>query len=266
MTDTKMQPIASATQALSRITLVASDMDGTMTSHGRFSTSVFRAFDDLRNSGVRILLITGRSAGWVNGLVSLLPIDGAVAENGGIYFPANEESHGTELIALRGSRKEHKEALRNMFLILQKEFPQISEAPDNTYRLTDWTFSVEGLTDSELTRMKTLCNSHDWDFTYSNVQCHITPRGQDKSQGLLKLISEIPHLKADPTNVLTIGDSPNDESIFDTNKFPCSVGVANIKKYATRLAHLPAYVTTEKEGNGFCEMVAALVASQKNRK
>lgn len=258
----RLQPLATATSLLQKITLVASDMDGTMTQSGRFTSDLFRAFQILRKHNIRIVLITGRSAGWVNGLASLLPIDGAVAENGGIYFPSDTESHGIDLIKLQGTRLQHKDNLRKMFLELQKEFPQISEAPDNAYRVTDWTFSVDGLSETNLKRMKFLCEKAGWDFTYSNVQCHITPIGQDKAKGLARLFSEIPNLKAENHEVLTIGDSPNDESLFDSNIFPCSVGVANIQKYVDRIQHLPKFMTTQTEGHGFLELAEAIAAAR----
>jgi HAD superfamily hydrolase (TIGR01484 family) len=257
-----MTPLSESLSRLNGITLVASDMDGTMTTNGRFSPDVFHAFEKLEKAGIRIVLITGRSAGWVNGLVSLLPIHGAIAENGGLYFPAQGESGGTEIVSLRGSRQEHKQALRAMFHTLQKEFPRLEEAPDNTFRITDWTFSVKGLSENELMRMNKLCELHSWSFTYSNVQCHIMLPEQNKSAGLKKVLSQEPNLRASLQEVLTIGDSPNDETLFNTAEFPNSVGVANVKNYARILKHLPAFVTTHAESAGFCEMASLLVQSK----
>ena len=54
--------------------------------------------------------------------------------------------------------------------------------------------------------------------------------------------------------VVTVGDSPNDESLFDKNYFGVSVGVANVLEYVDKLEHKPAYVTDNKEGEGFCEL------------
>ena len=54
-----------------------------------------------------------------------------------------------------------------------------------------------------------------------------------------------------------IGDSPNDEPMFE--KFPHSVGVANIKKFATQLQSKPAYVTDSEGGQGFSEFANHLL-------
>ena len=54
--------------------------------------------------------------------------------------------------------------------------------------------------------------------------------------------------------VLTVGDSPNDEAMFDDTKFPISVGVANIRHYQDKMLHLPKYVTQASEFAGFSEL------------
>jgi hydroxymethylpyrimidine pyrophosphatase-like HAD family hydrolase len=55
-----------------------------------------------------------------------------------------------------------------------------------------------------------------------------------------------------------VGDSPNDAPMFAY--FPHAVGVANIRDFAGRLPHEPAYVTSAQAGAGFCEVVDFLLA------
>ncbi len=97
-----------------------------------------------------------------------------------------------------------------------------------------------------------------WSFTYSNVQCHIKPPHQDKATGLLSVLSK--HFpKLNSQQMLTVGDSPNDEAMFDTTKFPISVGVANICHYHDKMLHLPKYVTHASEFAGFSELAKVLL-------
>ena len=63
-----------------------------------------------------------------------------------------------------------------------------------------------------------------------------------------------------PGRVLFIGDSPNDEPMF--RAFPVSVGVANIRRVAARMSHLPAYVTRGEGGAGFVELAEHLLAAR----
>jgi len=59
---------------------------------------------------------------------------------------------------------------------------------------------------------------------------------------------------------MTVGDSPNDENLFDDRCFPISVGVANVLEYAQQLQYQPVYVTTAAEGEGFCELIQYLIS------
>ena len=58
---------------------------------------------------------------------------------------------------------------------------------------------------------------------------------------------------------MTVGDSPNDESLFDKNLFSLTFGVANIAKYLETLEHKPLYITNLSESDGFGELVKLLV-------
>ncbi|MFN6571687.1 HAD family hydrolase [Dendronalium sp. ChiSLP03b] len=245
---------------LSNICLVATDMDGTLTTKGKFSAALLQALEDLTAVGIKVLIVTGRSAGWVSGLSSLLPVAGALAENGGLFYSSGSE----QPIALTPipDLTVHRQHLALVFEQLKIKFPQIQESSDNRYRITDWTFDVASLSPDDLQILGNLCQQMGWGFTYSNVQCHIKPQGQDKAVGLLQVLQE--HLpNYSPKQVVTVGDSPNDESLFNRLYFPVSVGVANVLQYANQLQHQPTYITAATEGEGFCELSSYILKSLK---
>ncbi len=249
-------PLAQA-DPFHKIRLIATDMDGTLTIAEKFTPNLFKAFETLTAQGLQIVVTTGRSAGWVNGLAHYLPVVGAIAENGGVFYRGESEILLTAIADLT----QHRQQLADSFARLKTQFPHLRESSDNRFRLTDWTFDVEGLSLEALTTIAQLCESWGWSFTYSTVQCHIKPLQQNKATGLLKALKDyFPDYSSE--QVLTVGDSPNDESLFDASLFPSSVGVANILNYSDRLLHKPAYVTAASEGEGFCELVAAIVHSQ----
>jgi len=231
-------------------------MDGTLTRRGKFMSKLLQALEDLATANIKVLIVTGRSAGWVSGLSSLMPVVGAVAENGGLFYLSGSDTP----IALTPipDLASHRQLLAAAFGQLQTKFPQIQESVDNRFRITDWTFDVAALTPSELQTLGNLCQEMGWGFTYSNVQCHIKPQGQDKAVGLLQVLREY-FPEYSPAQVVTVGDSPNDESLFDPRYFPISVGVANVLEYANQLQHQPAYVTKAAEGDGFCELSSYLL-------
>ncbi|WP_009632387.1 HAD family hydrolase [Synechocystis sp. PCC 7509] len=251
--------MAEKLQASGDISLIATDMDGTLTQGGKFTPALLQAFADLTAVNIKIIVTTGRSAGWVSGLAAYLPIDGAIAENGGLYY-----HNGEQLPVLLSSITDltsHRQQLKGIFQKLQLEFPSIQESADNRFRLTDWTFDVKPLRVEELQQLGQLCIQLGWGFTYSNVQCHIKPLSQDKAAGLIQVLRDyFPQFSLE--QVVTVGDSPNDESLFNPSYFKHSVGVANVRDYANQMQHQPTYITNAAEGEGFCELVAYLVKNK----
>ncbi|MBH8577412.1 HAD family phosphatase [Nostocaceae cyanobacterium CENA369] len=247
----------------SNIRLVATDMDGTLTTKGKFSAALLQTLEDLTAVGIKVLIVTGRSAGWVNGLSSLLPVAGALAENGGLFYPSGSE----QAIALTpiADLTVHRQHLALVFEQLKIKFPHIQESSDNRFRITDWTFDVASLSPDDLQVLGNLCQQMGWGFTYSNVQCHIKPLGQDKAVGLLQVLQQyLPNYS--PEQIVTVGDSPNDESLFNQLYFPVSVGVANVLQYANQLQHQPTYITAATEGEGFCELSSYILKSLERKK
>ena len=66
-------------------------------------------------------------------------------------------------------------------------------------------------------------------------------------------------LDAQHERFVFVGDSPNDAPMFAY--FPLSVGVANVRRFADRIATLPAFVTTAEAGAGFVELAERLLAA-----
>ena len=65
--------------AFSDIRLIATDMDGTLTQSGKFTPALLQALTDLTAADIKVIVTTGRSAGWVSGLAAYLSVDGAIA-------------------------------------------------------------------------------------------------------------------------------------------------------------------------------------------
>ena len=244
--------------ALSKVQLVATDMDGTLTTYGEFTAELLQAFDRLQACGIGVLIVTGRSAGWVSGLVNYLPVVGAIAENGGLYI---DKANLKPIILPDIPRMtHHRDRLSSFFNRLKNRYPTLTPSVDNPYRITDWTFDIASLAPSDLSWMQETCEAQAMGFTYSNVQCHIKIPRQNKAMGLVKVLQQqFPEVSLD--EIVTVGDSPNDESLFEA-QFPQSVGVANVAYYLPLLAHSPTYITTAAEGKGFIELADYLIASK----
>ena len=242
---------------LSSVRLIATDLDGTLTRNGKFTSQLLTALESLAAKNIPVLIVTGRSAGWVSAIAHYLPVVGAIAENGGLFYHHRLSS---ELITNLDNVQHHRLQLKKVFQLLQDKFPEIRESVDNSFRVTDWTFEIGELTPQQLAKMSDLCDDAGYGFTYSTVQCHIKPKQQDKAVGLQQVLKKhFPHLT--PQQIVTVGDSPNDESLFNRDYFPLSVGVANITHYSDRLKHKPSYITSLPEAEGFCQIAQFLTES-----
>lgn len=255
-----MIPIANfRSEDARKVKLVATDFDGTVTENGQLTATALETISQLHTVGIKLIIVTGRSAGWVNGLRNYLPVAGAIAENGGVYY-SDPEVYPDFLVSIP-SLNQHRNNLKAVFQQLQDSFPHLQESPDNAFRFTDWTFDVAGLSAANLKQIAKECEKQGYSFTYSSVQCHIKPQLQDKASGLQTVLKTyFPEISRE--EILTIGDSPNDESLFNPEIFPISVGVANIKDYHQQLTHIPQYVTEASEGKGFSELVKQLWESR----
>lgn len=260
MTGQPQELSAAIAQAnLSQVRLVATDMDGTLTANGEFTPTLLAAFESLRHHGIKVMIVTGRSAGWVSAIVNYLPVVGAIAENGGIYIDKQQP----EPIILPDIPRmsQHRDRLSKVFRKLQTRYTQLQPSVDNPYRLTDWTFDIAGLAPDDINWLEATCQAQTMGFTYSNVQCHIQVLRQNKAAGLKRVLAtKFDQLSTN--EIVTVGDSPNDESLFDPAQFPHSVGVANVAHYLPRLTHQPTYITSAAEAQGFAELVRHLVSKK----
>jgi HAD superfamily hydrolase (TIGR01484 family) len=246
------------TQDLAQIQLVATDVDGTLTHHHQFTPELLTALQALTTAGITVLITTGRSAGWVEALAYYLPVAGAIAENGGLY--CNREDKLTLLTAIPDIVR-HRQQLAQAFQGITNQFPGLQASGDNRFRLTDWTFDVAGLTQEQLATIAAQCQAQGWGFTYSTVQAHIKPFAQDKASGLRQVLAS-QFSAISPEQVVTIGDSPNDDPMFNSEAFPRSVGVANLLPYCPTLEHPPRYITPQPEVAGFCQLVQCILAAR----
>lgn len=152
MSQLSLEPIAN--HYWGNIRLVASDLDGTLTQTEKFNAKLFQVITQLSDAGIDVLITTGRSAGWVQAIATYLPVVGAIAENGGLYYWNHDPQ--PILISL-GNIEEHRQQLSRVFHILRDKFPQIEESADNRFRLTDWTFEVANLNPTELKQIDLVC-------------------------------------------------------------------------------------------------------------
>ena len=82
-----MQPLAAMPPAVrAAVRGVCTDIDDTLTTHGRLTAEAYAALERLRAAGKRVIPITGRPAGWCDHIARMWPVDAVVGENGAFYM------------------------------------------------------------------------------------------------------------------------------------------------------------------------------------
>lgn len=249
-----------------KIKAVFSDLDDTLTDgHAGISDTTYKALWDLHRADFKLVIVTGRPAGWADALIRLFPIRAAIFENGaGIVV--KEPTNNLRVISLAHKKpvEEQKKILQTIFDTLKKEIPEIKVSTDQDYRRSDIAIDYAEeppfLDKSKLEKVISyLSKQPDITFKVSSIHVNYWYGHHTKVTACRYLMENEVDLfgKLNKENVLYAGDSPNDEPLFEF--FKESVGVANIKPYLPQFNHLPRYLTHSARGAGFVEMVQQLL-------
>ena len=259
----RMLPLArlSARDA-ARFRFVLSDIDDTLTHKGRLTAETYRQMEALQAKGRKVILVTGRPAGWCDLIARFWPVDAVVGENGAFYFRYDHRKRKM----LRRFRRVQKQRtrdtarLRAMFVRLRREFPGIELAADQPFRISDIAIDVcedrRPLSDRTVRRLIARLEEMGATVKLSSIHINAWIGDFNKLQMIRDLLRDAYGLSdaAMQKSCIYLGDSPNDEPMFAY--FSNSIGVANVRAFARGMAALPRYVTRRPGGHGFVEFAA----------
>lgn len=264
-----MQPLAQAPRhLLAGIKAVLTDIDDTLTLHGRLPAEAFDALWKLRRAGIAVVPITGRPAGWCDLIARQWPVDGVVGENGAFYFRYDEAAK--KMIRVYAQTAEVRRAnAAKLWAIAErvlKEFPGTAIASDQAYReidvAIDFCEDVPPLPLATAQKIAEAFHKEGAAAKVSSIHVNAWFGAHDKltmSERFLAESLDI-RLEKDLNHIAYCGDSPNDAPMYAV--FPLGVGVANIRPYAKLMAHLPNYVTAGEGGHGFAEFTDAVLKAR----
>jgi hypothetical protein len=248
--------------------VVAADVDGTITTDGRIAAATVADVGALADAGLAVVLVTGRSAGWGAALAAYMPgLTGVLAENGAVWLGTDPEAAPT-LIDPPSTRERPTiaDADAAVTAVISELGLGAERAADNFCRLTDRTLRA-GVTVGPSV-VAAVARRFGLAHTWSTVHHHLSTSAMTKRTGLLAALAGPggpPGRVVDTRlDVLTVGDSRNDAELFDTETFAATVGVAGIRHHIDALgAHLPAWITIGDGGDGFAEVVRALLDARR---
>ncbi len=257
-------------EVLRGIRVVLFDIDDTLTSHGRLTAGAYAALESLQSAGLTTVPITGRPAGWCDHIARMWPVDGVVGENGAFYFCFDQRAG--KLVqrfvkddATRAQDRARTDAVARQIL---DEFPGCALASDQAYRQADIAIDfcedVPALPVEDVLRIRDLMVQAGLAAKISSIHVNGWIGSYDKLSTARLFAAERLGMDLDALKnaCVFVGDSPNDAPMFAY--FPHTVGVANVRRFASQLEALPAFVTTQECGAGFVELAARLLDARRD--
>jgi HAD superfamily hydrolase (TIGR01484 family) len=267
--DSSMRPLREfPLQARREVRFVLCDIDDTLTDGGRLTARAYEALERLDAAGLTVVPVTGRPAGWCDLIARLWPVAAVVGENGAFYFAYDREARrmARRFWKTPRQRREDRECLALLETRILAEVQGAAIAADQGFReadlAIDYREDVMPLAHEAIARIVAIFEAAGAQAKISSIHVNGWFGDYDKLVMSRRLLEERFGVGSEAARerVLFVGDSPNDAPMF--GYFPHSVGVANLRAFAGRLAAEPAWVTEAPGGAGFAELAAALLAAR----
>jgi len=247
------------------IRFVLTDIDDTLTNHGRLPATAFDAMDKLQQNNIAVIPITGRPAGWCDHFARMWPIDAVVGENGAFYFKYDDKTKKMirRYFKTDKERLVDQEKLETLGKQILKLVPGCKISADQAYREADLAIDfcedVPPLADEDVEKIVSCFTEIGAVAKISSIHVNGWFGNYDKLTMSKLLFSEIFNTDLDKIKeqVIYTGDSPNDAPMFEY--FPNSTGVANVLAFQDSIPCKPVWITKKEGGYGFAEMVSLLL-------
>ena len=252
-----------------RVEFVLTDIDDTLTLHGRLPAVAYAAMERLAAAGCKVIPITGRPAGWCDHIARMWPVDGVVGENGALWFRHDPEQRRLvrRFLVDDATRRANRARLEALAAKILAEVPGCALASDQLYREADLAIDfcedVAPLPDAEVARIVGLFEAAGCTAKVSSIHVNGWFGQYDKLTMTRLLMREVFGVELDTAldRFVFVGDSPNDQPMFA--HFSNSVGVANLARFLGSLATPPRWLTDEAGGHGFAQVAELLLATRR---
>ncbi|EEF57130.1 HAD family hydrolase [Pedosphaera parvula] len=219
-----------------RFLALATDFDGTIAWHGNVADPTIAALQRLKDSGRKIILVTGRE---LPDLLKVFPtlniFDYVIAENGALlYHPARKQSRvlatppPRQFVDLLRERGVHPLSLGRVIVATHESYKEVVQRAIKELNLG----------------LQVILNKGD---------VMILPANVDKATGLQAALTEL-HIP--PVATVAVGDAENDFAFLRISG--CTVAVANALDSLKQRAQ---FVTKAGHGTGVEELIEMILAN-----
>ncbi|MFJ2993173.1 HAD-IIB family hydrolase [Pandoraea sp. NPDC087047] len=258
-----MQPLSLApANQFSSVRFVLTDMDETLTYRGRLPAPTYDALARLEAAGIRVVPVTAAPAGWCDQMARMWPVDGVIAENGGLFLRRREDGHHVERHFWHApdTIESAGDQLRSIAQRVETAVPQAEQADDQLFRLTSLAYRRTG-TDLDQRILDALIQAGA-NATINNLWVLGWVGGYDKLSMSLRILADVYGVTANEAAewIAYSGDSTNDAPMF--GYFKHTAGVSTVVDYLPQLPVAPRWITHGPGGAGFVEFADAILASR----
>jgi HAD superfamily hydrolase (TIGR01484 family) len=258
---------------------VFTDIDDTLTTHGAITPDALQALADLKAAGLHVIPITGRPVGWGESFAKTWPVDALVAENGGVAWVTKKNTKNSSKIGLQpayllpkvllkiyqtnvATRTKNQLRMAQIAKLVTSQIAGVEVSRDGAGRETDLAFDYNEfakLPPETVQQVVALLQSQGMETSVSSIHIHGCFGNFDKWTGAQWIVRDLfkRELADELGQWVFVGDSGNDQAMFQ--HFTHAVGVANIRRFAPQLTHLPRYITPSERGAGFVEVAKILL-------
>jgi len=248
------------------VDFVLTDIDDTLTDEGLLGPEAYAAMWKLKKSGIHLIPVTGRPAGWCEMIARVWPVAGVIGENGGFYFRYADRKMERHFVHDFEKQIENRQKLERIQKEILDTVPGSAIASDQFCRFMDLAIDfcedVPRLPKNSVDRIVQVFKKYGAQAKVSSIHVNGWFGSYDKLSMSLKFLKA--EFGLSDQQILEkccfCGDSPNDEPMFA--HFPASFAVENISEFLQDLQHRPAYISSQKGGKGFAEIAEQIL---KNR-
>ncbi|NUN06737.1 MAG: HAD-IIB family hydrolase [Bdellovibrio sp.] len=246
-----------------QLRFLLTDIDDTLTDEGHLGPEAYQALWQLQHAGIQVIPVTGRPAGWCEMIARMWPVSGIVGENGGFYFRYHGQKMHRHFFFDETVQKENRLKLQQLEKEILHKVPGCELASDQFCRLMDLAIDfcedVPALPRDEVQKIVDIFQAHGAQAKVSSIHVNGWFGSYDKLTMSLKFLEKEFGVSPEEAKKLCgfSGDSPNDEPMFAY--FPHSFAVANINNFIDQIQSKPTYVTRQRGGLGFAEIVKAVL-------
>jgi len=263
--DTTVSPQPLPHKLPDSIRIVLTDFDDTITTNGTLLPETFAELSRAASAGLKIIVVTGGCAGWCDHIARTWPVSAVIGEGGGFCIHRKDNGQLTyEFWEDRKTQIERQHYVHDKIRqYIKRSQNQFQFATDQIYRLVDVAVDIGQDVEtppSIAAQIELIKELHTLGIQAKSSSIHINAwiGDFDKYAMSNRILSNYFGLGIHDmrSQVLAIGDSPNDEPLF--RNFPYSVGVANIQPQLINMISHPKWITHLHGGLGLAETLRTI--------